>query len=61
MISHQVGFARLADRVIVLNQGKIAETGIHEELREKKGVYAEFFGDQAMWYVSSKGGESNEE
>lgn len=50
LISHRIGFARLADRIIVLNQGKMAEMGTHEELMEKKGLYYDMFYNQASWY-----------
>ena len=60
LISHRVGFARLADRIIVLDQGMIAETGNHNELMEKDGIYAEFFRTQAKWYDLSEGGNLSE-
>lgn len=50
LISHRVGFARLADRVIVMEGGRVAEQGTHEELLAAGGLYARFFNEQAMWY-----------
>ena len=50
LISHRVGFARLADRIILLDNGKVAETGTHNELMNKNGLYAQFFNEQAQWY-----------
>lgn len=50
LISHRVGFARLADRILVLDQGRLAESGTHEELMARNGVYARFFHEQAQWY-----------
>ena len=50
LISHRVGFARMADKIIMLNNGEIAETGTHDELMAKAGLYAEFFNEQAQWY-----------
>ena len=50
LISHRVGFARMADRIFVLDKGNLVEVGTHEELLEKKGIYAEFFYQQAQWY-----------
>lgn len=50
LISHRIGFARLADRIVVLQNGTIAEEGNHEELMNKKGVYYDFFNQQAQWY-----------
>ena len=54
LISHRVGFARLADRIILLNNGKIAEIGIHDELMKNNGLYAEFFNAQAQWYKKAE-------
>ena len=54
LISHRVGFARMADRIIMLDNGVIAETGKHDELMEKKGLYARFFNEQAQWYETSR-------
>ncbi|MCL1843276.1 MAG: ABC transporter ATP-binding protein/permease [Defluviitaleaceae bacterium] len=53
LISHRVGFARLADRIIVLNDGSIAEDGTHEQLMNKNGIYANFFNEQAQWYCDT--------
>ena len=50
LISHRVGFARLADRILVLQDGKIMEEGTHEKLLHQKGIYAKFFEKQSKWY-----------
>ncbi len=59
LISHRVGFARLADRIMVLNGGRLAESGTHEELMSLNGIYAGFFSEQARWYEQG-GGEADE-
>ena len=51
LISHRLGCARLADRIIVLHSGHIVEQGIHEDLLAQGGHYAEMLGLQAQWYV----------
>ncbi|MCL2226674.1 MAG: ABC transporter ATP-binding protein/permease [Oscillospiraceae bacterium] len=53
LISHRVGFARMADKIIMLDDGKIAEMGAHDELMAKDGLYAKFFTEQAQWYDAS--------
>ena len=50
LISHRVGFARLADRIVVMDAGRVAEQGTHDELLAAGGLYARFFSEQAMWY-----------
>lgn len=50
LISHRIGFARLADRIIMMKDGKICEQGSHEELLKKKGYYAELFYAQKRLY-----------
>ena len=60
LISHRVGFARLADRIFVLDEGCLAESGTHEKLMSENGMYAGFFREQAQWY-EAEGGESYEQ
>ena len=50
LISHRIGFAQLADRIIVMDNGYIAEDGTHQELMKKDGLYARMFQQQAKWY-----------
>jgi ATP-binding cassette, subfamily B, bacterial len=49
-ISHRFSTVRMADRVVVLENGKIAEDGSHEELANLGGRYAEMFELQAVHY-----------
>lgn len=50
LISHRIGFARLADKVVLLDKGKVAEAGSHQELMAREGLYARLFKEQARWY-----------
>ena len=50
LISHRFSTVRMADRIIVLNNGEILEIGTHEELLKLKGRYAELFNLQAEGY-----------
>lgn len=50
LISHRIGSARLADRILVLDDGRIIEDGTHEALIARDGRYAQFFRAQAHWY-----------
>jgi len=40
IIAHRLSTVRRADRVIVLDQGRIVESGTHAELVGKEGLYA---------------------
>ena len=50
LISHRLGSARMADRIIVLQQGRIVEEGRHDDLLASRGVYAGMWEEQASWY-----------
>jgi len=52
-ISHRLGSTKLADVIYVLSDGKIVESGSHDELMVKDGIYAEMFRAQAEWYSSN--------
>lgn len=51
IVTHRLGSAKIADRIIVMDKGDIAEVGTHEELMAMKGKYAEMYEAQAKWYV----------
>ena len=50
-ISHRLGFAKQADRIVVVDSGRIVEDGTHTELIDKNGIYAEMFEAQKEWYA----------
>lgn len=50
IITHRLGAARIADEILVLKDGKIAEKGNHESLINKKGIYEKMFSVQRSWY-----------
>ena len=39
IIAHRLSTVKAADEIIVLNEGKVAETGTHTELYKKGGIY----------------------
>jgi len=50
LISHRFSTVRMADRILVLENGQMVEIGSHEELLQKNGLYAELFNLQALGY-----------
>lgn len=46
VIAHKLQTVRNADKIIVLQDGRIAETGIHAELLEKNGLYSQYWTTQ---------------
>jgi len=50
LISHRFSTVRSADRIYVLNEGYVVESGTHEELLAVGGTYAELFTLQASPY-----------
>lgn len=50
LISHRLGSARMADRILVLKDGHIVEEGHHDDLLAMGGLYATMWEEQASWY-----------
>jgi len=50
IVTHRLGSARIADRIIVMDKGKIIECGTHDELIENRGKYEEMYEAQSKWY-----------
>ena len=50
LISHRFSTVRMADRIVVLHEGKLLEHGTHKELLAAGGQYSELFQMQASGY-----------
>ena len=49
-ISHRMGFTSYADRILVMKDGRVAESGNHRELLEKEGEYASLYHAQLKMF-----------
>ena len=50
-ISHRLSTTRIADRIIMLENGRVVEEGTHDELLELNGKYAQMWHVQAGAYI----------
>lgn len=50
LVTHRLGAAKLAHRIVVLDGGKIVNSGTHEGLLAQSGKYADMWAAQAQWY-----------
>ena len=57
MISHRLASAKMAEKILVLDDGKIVQTGNHEALMEQEGLYRSMYLAQSSWYVKDQGGD----
>ena len=53
IVTHRLASARLADRILVLDAGRVVEDGTHEQLLAGRGLYHRMFTAQAAWYRRS--------
>jgi len=53
-ISHRLSSAVLADKVLLMDNGAVAECGTHEELMATDGKYAAMFKRQAENYLGNE-------
>ena len=53
IITHRLGSVRLADRILVMQQGRLVQQGTHESLMAAGGEYARLYAAQEQWYESN--------
>jgi ATP-binding cassette subfamily B protein len=54
LVSHRFSSVHMADQIIVMDGGRVAESGSHAALLARGGLYAELFSLQAQGYVGEK-------
>ncbi|MCH2172399.1 ABC transporter ATP-binding protein/permease [Myxococcota bacterium] len=59
IVSHRVSSVRSADQIVVLEAGRVAELGNHDELMAAEGLYARLARDQAREEEASEGGDES--
>lgn len=60
-ISHRLASTRFCDRILLIADGQIAESGTHDELLKRGGIYAELFAVQSRYYQKDFDGQGEEE
>ena len=54
IVTHRMGSARIADRIVVMKDGVIEDIGSHDELMARGGEYARMVNAQAAWYTEEE-------
>ena len=50
-ITHRLASTMITDRILVITDGRVVQSGSHEELLKQGGLYADMFRVQKQWYV----------
>jgi ATP-binding cassette subfamily B protein len=53
-ITHRLGSTMITDRILVISEGRVVQSGSHAELMEQGGLYADMFNSQKQWYEASR-------
>jgi ATP-binding cassette subfamily B protein len=62
VIAHRLSTIKAADQILVLEEGKLVEKGIHDDLLNKNGIYADFWNRRQKarnWRFGIKSNDKN--
>jgi len=60
-ITHRLASTMITDRILVMDSGRIVQSGSHDELMASGGLYADMFRIQKQWYIREDQTEKQEE
>lgn len=53
IVTHRLASAKIADRILVVSDGKIIQDGSHEQLMAQEGEYQKMYREQQKWYAEN--------
>ena len=59
-ISHRLASTRFCDRILLMEDGAVTETGTHQELMDRQGSYAAMYRLQSKYYQQEEAGLEGE-
>ena len=54
IVTHRIGLTKIADRIMVMDWGRLVQTGTYEELEKEEGMFREMLQAQKKWYMQEK-------
>ena len=54
IVTHRIGLTKIADRIMVMDRGRLVQTGTYEELEKEEGMFREMLQAQKKWYMQEK-------
>ncbi len=54
IVTHRIGLAKISDRIMVIDRGRLVQTGTYEELEKEEGMFREMLQAQKKWYMQEK-------